>query len=267
MIVTAGIDIGSTTTKAVVLRDTAVVGFARCPTGVDCTGAAFDVVSQSLAMAGLKMSDLSFVLATGYGRNVVSVKSLGNDVAFDTMTEINCHAVGVKSLFPATMTIIDIGGQDSKAISLNADGSVKDRWMNDKCAAGTGRFFEQIAARLGLTVDQLGTVSLASKHPARLNSTCTVFAETEVISLLAQKKLPEDIAAGLHQAVARRGCAGAKRVGIQNEVVFTGGVAENVGMHKALQEELQKPVHVLKAAPYTGAIGAAVLAYQRTAHA
>jgi predicted CoA-substrate-specific enzyme activase len=263
MIVTAGIDIGSTTTKAVVLKDTTVVGYARCPTGVDCTSAALQVVTQSLAMGGLQMSDIRFILATGYGRNVVSIKSLGNSVPFETMTEINCHAVGVKSLFPATMTIIDIGGQDSKAISLNADGSVKDRWMNDKCAAGTGRFFEQIAARLGMTVDQLGTCSLASKSPARLNSTCTVFAETEVISLLAQKKPPEDIAAGLHQAVARRVCAGARRVGIQNEVIFTGGVAENVGMHKALEEELQKSVHVLKAAPYTGAIGAGVLAYQR----
>ncbi len=264
MVVTAGVDIGSTTTKAVVLKDTALVGYSRCPTGVDCTGAAMQVISDSLAMAGLQLSDLTFVLATGYGRNVVSVKSLGK-VAFETMTEINCHAVGVKSLFPPAMTIIDIGGQDSKAISLNPDGSVKDRWMNDKCAAGTGRFFEQIAARLGLSVDQLGQVSLGSKQPARLNSTCTVFAETEVISLLAQKKSPEDIAAGLHQAVARRVCAGAKRVGIQNEVVFTGGVAENVGMHKALQEELQKPVHVLKAAPFTGAIGAAVLAYERAA--
>jgi predicted CoA-substrate-specific enzyme activase len=210
------------------------------------------------------VSAIAFVLATGYGRNVVTVKSLGN-APFATMTEINCHAVGVKSLLPTSMTIVDIGGQDSKAISLNPDGSVKNRWMNDKCAAGTGRFFEQIAGRLGLTVDQLGPCSLSSKSPARLNSTCTVFAETEVISLLAQKKLPEDIAAGLHQAVAQRVCAGARRVGIQNEVVFTGGVAENVGMHKALEEELQVPVHVLKAAPYTGAIGAAVQAYQRVA--
>ncbi len=262
MTITAGIDIGSTTTKAVVLRDSAVVGYARCDTGVDCTDAAMNVLTKSLTMAGLELSSVAFLLATGYGRNVVSVKSLGN-LPFDSMTEINCHAVGVKSLLPGTMTIIDIGGQDSKAISLNPDGSVKDRWMNDKCAAGTGRFFEQIARRLNLTVDELGPRSLSSKRPARLNSTCTVFAETEVISLLAQKKSPEDIAAGLHQAVARRVCAGAKRVGIQNEVVFTGGVAENVGMRRALQEELQLPVHVLKAAPYTGAIGAAVLAYQR----
>jgi predicted CoA-substrate-specific enzyme activase len=262
MIVTAGIDVGSTTTKAVVLQDKTIVGFARCPTGVDSTAAAMQVLTQSLAMANLPVSAIAFILATGYGRNVITVKSLGN-APFATMTEINCHAVGVKSLLPTSMTIVDIGGQDSKAISLNPDGSVKNRWMNDKCAAGTGRFFEQIAGRLGLTVAQLGPCSLSSKSPARLNSTCTVFAETEVISLLAQKKLPEDIAAGLHQAVAQRVCAGARRVGIQNEVVFTGGVAENVGMHKALEEELQLPVHVLKAAPFTGAIGAAVQAYQR----
>ncbi len=266
MIVTAGIDIGSTTTKAVVLQDKNLVGYARCATGVDCTGAAMKVLSDSLAMANLPASSLSFILATGYGRNVVAVKSLGK-TPFDTMTEINCHAVGVKSLLPAAMTIVDIGGQDSKAISLNPDGSVKNRWMNDKCAAGTGRFFEQIASRLGMTVDQLGPCSLSSKRPSRLNSTCTVFAETEVISLLAQNELPEDIAAGLHQAVAVRVCSGARRVGVQNEVVFTGGVAENVGMRKALQEELQVPVHVLKAAPYTGAIGAAVQAYQRAAKA
>jgi predicted CoA-substrate-specific enzyme activase len=264
MTVIAGIDIGSTTTKAVVLQDKALVGFARCLTGVDCTGAATKVLSESLAMANLPISAVVFILATGYGRNVISVKSLGN-IPFDTMTEINCHAVGVKSLLPAAMTIIDIGGQDSKAISLNPDGSVKNRWMNDKCAAGTGRFFEQIANRLGLTVDKLGPTSLSSKRPAKLNSTCTVFAETEVISLLAQKVQPEDIAAGLHQAVALRVCAGARHVGVQNEVVFTGGVAENVGMRKALQEELQMPVHVLKAAPYTGAIGAAVQAHQRVA--
>ena len=262
MIVTAGIDIGSTTTKAVVLRDNVLVGYARCETGVDCTSAAMQVLTRSLATTGLPLSTVAFILATGYGRNVVSVKSLGN-VSFDTMTEINCHAVGVKSLLPATMTIIDIGGQDSKAISLNPDGSIKKHWMNDKCAAGTGRFFEQIARRLNLTVDQLGPRSLASKHPATLSSTCTVFAETEVISLMARKNSPEDIAAGLHRAVARRVCNGAKGVGIQKEVVFTGGVAENVGMRKALQEELQMPVHVLKAAPYTGAIGAAILAYQR----
>jgi predicted CoA-substrate-specific enzyme activase len=264
MTITAGIDIGSTTTKAVVLKDKAIVGFYRCPTGVDCTAAAMQVLSKSLAMANLQASDLAFILGTGYGRNVVTVKSLGN-APFETMTEINCHAVGVKSLLPNAMTIIDIGGQDSKAISLNPDGSVKNRWMNDKCAAGTGRFFEQIAGRLGITVDQLGARSLASKSPARLNSTCTVFAETEVISLLAQKKLPEDIAAGLHRAVASRVGAGARRVGIQAEVVFTGGVAENVGIRKALEEELQVTVHVLKAAPFTGAIGAAVLAYQRVA--
>jgi predicted CoA-substrate-specific enzyme activase len=264
MIVTAGIDIGSTTTKAIVLQDKAVVGYARCPTGVDCTGAATKVLSESLAMANMTMSDIAFILATGYGRNVIAVKSLGN-VPFDTMTEINCHAVGVKSLLPAVMTIIDIGGQDSKAIALNPDGSVKNRWMNDKCAAGTGRFFEQIANRLGLTVDKLGLTSLSAKRPSRLNSTCTVFAETEVISLLAQNEQPEDIAAGLHQAVAQRVCAGARRAGIQKEVVFTGGVAENVGMRKALQEELQMPVHVLKAAPYTGAIGAAVQAHLRVA--
>ncbi len=262
MIVTAGIDIGSTTTKAVVLQDKVLVGYARCPTGVDCTGAATRVLTESLAMAKLPASAVNFILATGYGRNVVAVKSLGK-APFDTMTEINCHAVGVKSLLPAAMTIVDIGGQDSKAISLNPDGSVKNRWMNDKCAAGTGRFFEQIAGRLGMGVDQLGPCSLSAKKPSRLNSTCTVFAETEVISLLAQNEQPEDIAAGLHQAVALRVCAGARRVGVQNEVVFTGGVAENVGMRKALQEELQVPVHVLKAAPYTGAIGAAVQAYQR----
>ena len=264
MVITAGIDIGSTTTKAVVLKDEALVGYARCPTGVDCTAAAMQVLTESLAMANLPTSAVTFILATGYGRNVVAVKSLGN-APFETMTEINCHAVGVKSLLPAAMTIVDIGGQDSKAISLNPDGSVKNRWMNDKCAAGTGRFFEQIANRLGLTVAELGPRSLSSKRPARLNSTCTVFAETEVISLLSQNVLPEDIAAGLHQAVAQRVSAGARRVGIQNEVVFTGGVAENIGMRKALQEELQVPVHVLKAAPYTGAIGAAVQAHQRVA--
>ncbi len=248
-----GIDVGAVATKAVVLADNQIRGYAITPTGYDVVLAAKKVLKESLKKAGVTEKDLEYIVATGYGR--ISVP-----FADEKITEISCHAKGASWLVPETKMVIDIGGQDSKAIRVDEEGNVISFAMNDKCAAGTGRFLEVMARALELQIDRFGKVSLKSKNPCSISSICTVFAESEVISLRAEKKPLEDIIAGIHRAVAKRVVAMMTPIGMVSPITMTGGVAKNVGQRKALEEELGTKLIVPKEPQIVGALGAALFA-------
>jgi len=206
--------------------------------------------------AGLPASfdKLDYVLSTGYGRNAVSFSN-------KSATEIICHAKGAHFLIPETRAIVDIGGQDSKAIEVDEQGNVRDFVMNDKCAAGTGRFLEVMAEVLEAgSVSNMGPLSLMGTNPCHISSTCTIFAESEVVSLRAEGRGREDLIAGVHRAVAARVAAMAKRLRIRPEVIFTGGVAKNIGVKKALEDEFGMDIVAPEEPQIMGALGAALLA-------
>jgi (R)-2-hydroxyacyl-CoA dehydratese activating ATPase len=251
--ITAGIDIGSITAKAAVLNDGRILGTRLMFTGYDARQAGKTVMADLLQAAGIQREAILAVVATGYGRNTV-------DFANKTITEITCHAAGGHFINPNVRFIIDVGGQDSKVIRLDENGRVMDFAMNDKCAAGTGRFLEVMARALEVDLDRFGEICLRAKQPAKISSICTVFAESEVISLIAKGEIRENIIAGIHDAVASRISAMAKRVGVVNPVMMTGGVAKNIGAVKALENKLQTPIQVSEYAQINGAIGAALLA-------
>jgi predicted CoA-substrate-specific enzyme activase len=251
--ITAGVDVGAATAKTVIVADGAVLSHAVVSTGDNVARAAEGVTELALEQAGLSRSDLRFVVSTGYGRNGVSF-------ADRAASEIICHAKGVSLLMPAARTVIDIGGQDSKVIGLREDGSVGDFVMNDKCAAGTGRFLEVMAGVLGLEIDEMGPISLTSEHPCPISNTCTIFAETEMVTLRADGRTREDLVAGIHKAVASRVVVMGRRVGYREQVVFTGGVARNQGVKNALESGIGIPIVVPDEPQITGALGAALLA-------
>ena len=252
--ITAGIDIGSITTKAVILSDGKIIGSRVTFTGYNAEKAGESVFTELLNEVNLDRSKIEKIISTGYGRNSVPF-------ADKAMTEIICHGSGAFFVKPGVKTIIDIGGQDSKAISLDPEGKVKDFVMNDKCAAGTGRFLEVMARALGSNLDDFGSISLKADRPSQISSICTVFAESEVISLISKGEHRENIIAGIHDSVASRIAAMAKRVGINEPVMMTGGVAKNIGLVKALEKKLGVPLFVsLETAQINGALGAAVLA-------
>lgn len=249
----AGVDVGAIAAKAVVLEDGQICGYAISPTGYDVVMAARKVLQQSLKKAGLTEEHLERIVATGYGR--ISVP-----FADERVTEISCHAKGASWLVPETRMVIDIGGQDSKAIRVDEGGNVTSFAMNDKCAAGTGRFLEVMARALELPIDRFGRLSLKSRNPCGISSICTVFAESEVVSLRAEKKALEDIIAGIHRAVAKRIVSMMTPIGIGSPITMTGGVAKNVGQRKALEEELGAELIVPKEPQIVGALGAALFA-------
>jgi predicted CoA-substrate-specific enzyme activase len=211
------------------------------------------LVRDVLQSSGLSVGTIKGIVATGYGRIAVSF-------ADKQVTEVTCHARGVHHLMPGARTVIDIGGQDSKAMRIDGQGRVTDFVMNDKCAAGTGRFLEVMARALGLALDDLGTLSLTSGNPCRMSSVCTVFAESEVVSLRAEGRTREDIAAGIHRSIASRIAAMIAPLGCEEVLALTGGVALNRGVVKALGDELELPVKVPVRPQLTGAFGAALLA-------
>jgi predicted CoA-substrate-specific enzyme activase len=251
----AGIDVGSLATKVVLLdNDGKIVSYAIINSRSDPQKAAYCALNEVLSKANIKRDQVGYIVATGYGR-------IALDFVNRTITELTCHARGVHYLCPTARTVIDIGGQDSKVLKINERGDLIDFTTNDKCAAGTGRFLEVMASILEIGLDQIGEFSLRSNNPLRLSSTCTVFAESEVISLLASKQRKEDIAAGIHHAIAVRVGNMAKSLGIQKEVVFVGGVAKNIGVKKALEQFLKVEFVPLQVDPQiTGALGAALLA-------
>lgn len=222
-------------------------------TGYNAEQAGAKVYEELLKELGIEKSDVRRVVSTGYGRN--SVKFMDK-----AMTEIICHGAGAHYLNPRARSVIDIGGQDSKAIILDERGKVKNFAMNDKCAAGTGRFLEVMARALEVDLDGFGALSLRAGDPSRISSLCTVFAESEVISLISKGEQRENIIAGIHESIAARIAAMANRLRIAPLVVMTGGVAKNIGVVKALERKIGMAVEVSEYAQVNGAIGAAILA-------
>lgn len=249
----AGIDVGSTTTKAVLLDGRAIVGEHAMPTGVDLALAAEQCLHAACSAARVAPEELEALVATGYGRDRVTR-------ATAKVTEITCHARGARALVPWARVVVDVGGQDSKVIRLDDDGMVADFVMNDKCAAGTGRFLEVMAARLGIALDEFGPRWRRAKEAARISSTCTVFAESEVISLLSHGVRPEPIVKGLCDAVAARLAGMVHRVGLGGGLVMTGGVSRNEGVRRSLEERLHATVTVPDESQFAGAYGAALIA-------
>ena len=250
---TAGIDIGSITTKVAVVKDGEILGTVIVFTGYNAEKAGRSAMDNLLLKLNIKIDEIDKIIATGYGRANISF-------AHKAITEISCHAAGAHFTDPRIRSIIDVGGQDSKAILVDEDGRVKDFAMNDKCAAGTGRFLEVMAHALEVELDNFGPLSLQSKKPSQISSICTVFAESEVVSLISRGESRENIIAGIHDSVASRVSALAKRVGVAAPLMMTGGVAKNIGVVTALQRKLAIEVEVSENAQINGALGAAVLA-------
>jgi len=263
-----GLDIGSRGSKGVLLHGSEIAT-VLIPTGLYMQETADELLKELLRIAGLEPDEIGFIVGTGYGR--ISLKY--DDIPYQVVTEISCHAMGAHALIPKARTIIDIGGQDSKAIKVDpSTGKVVEFVMNDKCAAGTGRFLEKAAAILGIDLRDLGAVALKSRNPAQVSSQCAVFAESEVISLRARgvrdnnDEISADIAAGVHYSTARRVHNLLGRVGIEPEIVFTGGVSNNAGMWKVLEEQIGAKFTPAKLdLIYAGALGAAIHAWKHYA--
>ena len=255
-IYTLGIDIGSTASKCVMLADGKdIVAKSLISVGAGTSGPQ-RAIDEVLSAAGKKREDMAYVLATGYGRN-----SLMN-YADKQMSELSCHAKGAHFLFPEVHTVIDIGGQDVKVLEIE-NGVMTNFAMNDKCAAGTGRFLDVMARVLEVDVKDLGRLGAMSTKYVGISSTCTVFAESEVISQLAMGTDKCDIINGIHRSVAGRVAGLAHRIGVRDQVVMTGGVAQNQGIVKALQDELGHEIHTSPLTQYNGALGAALFAFDK----
>lgn len=252
----AGVDIGSVTTKAVIINDQQeILVFSQIPTSYDRQKSGTEVINIALSKIKTSSDSLKYIISTGYGRRAFSSNK--------ALPEIVCHAKGTKLLFPDVKTIIDIGGQDSKVMQLDENGMVIRFEMNDKCAAGTGRFLEVLTDRiLNLPIAELGPLSLKYQNPCVLSSICTVFAESEIISLLSEHKAKEDIAYGMNKAIAKRvvGMGIAGQIKYDKPIVFSGGVARNIGVVKALEDELGIKVVVPDEPQITAALGAAIFA-------
>ncbi len=254
----AGCDVGSTTGKAVILKDEEIVSTAVIPSEIDPGETAKKVLLKACeTISGLcGIDSFSYLIGTGYGRNEVPF-------ADENISEITCHAVGAHFCDPEVKTIIDIGGQDVKGISVADDGSVLEFAMNDKCAAGTGRFLEMMSNIFRMSLDDFSQLSLKAKRTISVTSQCSVFAETEVISLLSKRIPPPDIAAGIHAAVAKRSFTLLKRVGIRPKVTITGGCSKNKGLVTALTKRVGFDISELPIDPQLmGALGAAVIAHR-----
>jgi predicted CoA-substrate-specific enzyme activase len=246
----AGIDIGSTQAKGIILDEGGeIVGKAIIDMETNMATAAETVFQQLLGNTGLSAANIAFTVATGYGRYRVTFGDL-------QVTEISCHARGALAAFPNTRTVLDIGGQDTKAIRIGDSGEVTDFAMNDKCAAGTGRFLGAAAFALEMPISEIGPMAMRSTRPVKITTTCTVFAETEIIGHLAKGQREEDVLMGMHHAIATRCASLVRRVGMVPEITFTGGVSRNPAMVALLQEVLDRPLNVSDQAQFMGAIGA-----------
>ncbi|WP_094604237.1 2-hydroxyisocaproyl-CoA dehydratase activator [Sporomusa silvacetica DSM 10669] len=254
----AGCDIGSTTGKVVILKDDQFLAWSIARTAHGPEATAQQVMKEALTKAGLdSTSALSYIIGTGYGRSNVSYVQ-------DDISEITCHARGALWLHPAVRTIVDIGGQDCKVISLNKAGKVADFSMNDKCAAGTGRFFEAMCRVLDCSLDDLANYSLQSQSPKTISKQCSVFAESEVITLVNNNVKISDIAAGIHDSIARRIHGMVYKIGIVEDIVLTGGCARNQALIRSLEQQLHSKITELNENPQlAGALGAALFARDR----
>jgi predicted CoA-substrate-specific enzyme activase len=253
-----GCDVGSATGKAVVMKDGEIVAYDIIPSTTKPELTARTVMDMAVAKAGLSsIEDLDYIVGTGYGRLKVPFAS-------ENISEITCHARGAQWLSPTVRTVVDIGGQDCKVMSLDAKGKVLEFVMNDRCAAGTGRFFEAMARVLDCGLAGLSELSLRGKDPAPISSQCSVFAESEVVTLVNEGMNLEDIVAGLHASIASRLNSMVRKVGLAEDVALTGGCAKNDGLAKALEDKLGVSVRKLPLDPQiAGAIGAALIAAER----
>lgn len=255
-IYTMGLDVGSTTSKCVIMKNGCeILGSAIIAAGTGTSGPG-RAIAGALENAGVKREDISVITATGYGRNSF-------EDADYTVSELSCHAIGAHAMFPEARTVIDIGGQDAKAIRLNSVGKLDQFMMNDKCAAGTGRFLDVMARVLELDVSQMAEKDAQAKAPVSISSTCTVFAESEVISQLAKNVDICDLVAGIHNSVAVRTASLARRLGVQPPVAMTGGVAQNGGVVRALEKELGTSIAVSPLCQLAGAYGAAIYGWNK----
>lgn len=252
----AGLDIGSTITKVVIKNQQEICTTVIKPTGAEHRRLANEIMEEALHKSNLSTADISYIVATGYGR-------INVPFADKQVTEITCHMRGINWLFPGVKTIIDIGGQDSKGIKVD-HGKLVNFVMNDKCAAGTGRFLEVISDVLGVRLEDIGKISLQSTQPTNISSICTVFAEQEALLQLSKGTSVEDILAGIHRANASRIHSMVKKIQIEKEVAITGGGAKNIGLCKALEEKIGFPVIVPPEPLITGALGAALIADEET---
>ncbi|HIY00658.1 MAG TPA: 2-hydroxyacyl-CoA dehydratase [Candidatus Blautia faecipullorum] len=252
-----GIDSGSTSTNAVIMdQDKKITAFSVVRTGAKSGVSADRALKEVLEKAGLSREDISWIVSTGYGRVSIAF-------ADENVTEISCHGKGAHYFNPEIRTILDIGGQDSKAIHLNENGEVKDFVMNDKCAAGTGRFLEMIARTLEVSLDELGAIALTSKEKIEITSMCSVFAESEVISLIANNKEKADIADGVCHAISNKAFGLLRRVGLEPGFMMTGGVAKNPGVVRAVEEKLGESLYICQEPEIVGATGAALYALEK----
>lgn len=248
-----GIDIGSSASKAVVLDQSGKIiakSIVSKGTGTKGVGKA---VAEIEAQLSVELSEMDFIVATGYGRNTF-------DAAHKQISELSCHALGVHTILPHVRTIIDIGGQDVKVLSIDENGGLSDFIMNEKCAAGTGRFLEVMASVLEVDLADMGPLSLNADAAATVSSTCTVFAESEVISRLSDGYPIADVIAGIHESVAKRVVGLARRVNIRKDVAMSGGVAKNTGVKAALEKELGMEIFIPTDCQLMGALGAAMFA-------
>ena len=255
----AGVDVGSTQTKAVILAgdgEPRILARALVDTGAYVPRAAELAFHAACREAGLDPREIGMIVGTGYGRYRIAF-------GHAQVTEISCHARGAHFVFPETRTVIDIGGQDAKVIRVGSEGEVRDFVINDKCAAGTRRFLANAAEVLGLDLEEIGPLSLRATDPVKLTTVCTVFVESDILSYLAQGRRPEDILRGVHLAIARRTVSLARRIPIEPAITFTGGVARNIGMVRALEEVLGLPIQVSPDSHFMGALGAALFALER----
>ena len=253
----AGVDIGSTTTKALLIDENQkILASSIIYTTYSRNESGLEALKQALLESGRTLADINYLVSTGYGRRALEISN-------NAVPEIICHALGTNEIFPGVRTIIDIGGQDSKVIALDEKGIIEKFEMNDKCAAGTGRFFEVLTTRLlNISLDELGPLYMKANEPCTISSMCTIFAESEIISYLSEGRSKEDIIAGMIKSVARRVVVMGKTGQIQfhEPIILSGGVARNVGVTKAFSEIIGKEVKTIENPQLTGAMGAALTA-------
>lgn len=256
--IVAGIDIGSITTEALLFdKDKGILGYTILHTGADSRKTSESALTEVLSHVEMDLSALSYVIATGCGRKRAAHSK-------EAVTEITCIAKGVNYLFPDARTVIDIGGQDTKAIRIDGRGRVTEFEMNDKCAAGTGRFIEVMAGALKVDLESIGELSLEHKKDVTISSICTVFAESEVISLVSEGEELEDILYGIHRAIADRTVGLVNRLGgVAKEVIMAGGVAKNMGVARALEKVMDTTIRIPPEPQIVGALGAALLALEK----
>jgi len=254
----AGIDIGSLTADTVILNDEKkILAYSIVATGANSKRACENSFKQALSSVKLQTDSIAYIVCTGYGREIAPF-------ANDQVTEITCHARGAHFIHPKTRVVIDIGGQDSKTIRINEQGKVMKFAMNDKCAAGCGRFLEVMARALEIKLEDMGKLSLTSQQFVPISNMCTVFAESEVISLIAQGYPVEDIVNGLHLSICDRIIGLLDRVGIEEDITMSGGVAKNIGVVKAIEKKVGMKLHIAEEPQIVGALGAALIALDRS---